>query len=73
MKAQSISTPGRTKKIIATIWTAAISLSSAMFTFVSGVRIGGSEYVYISTIKTAYICLYQFKCNEMCSLDNLMN
>ena len=50
MKAQSISTHGRAKKIIATIWMAAISLSSVISTFVKGVSIRGTEkveYVYI--------------------------
>ena len=39
MKAQSISTSGRTKKIIATIWMSAISLSCVIISFVSGVSI----------------------------------
>ena len=51
MKAQSISTPGRAKKIIATIWMAAISLSCVIVPFVSGVSIMGTEK---SDIETKY-------------------
>ena len=43
MKAQYISTPGRAKKIIATIWMAAISLSCVIVSFVSGVSIEDRE------------------------------
>ena len=37
MKAQYMSTPDRAKKIIATIWMAAISLSCVVVPFVTGV------------------------------------
>ena len=40
MQAKYISTPGRAKKIIATIWLAAISLSCVIVPFVSGVSTG---------------------------------
>ena len=40
MKAQSISTPGRAKKIIIIIWLTVISLSSVIVPFVTGVSIG---------------------------------
>ena len=39
MKAQSISTPGRAKKIIVNIWITAISLSCVIVPFVTGVSI----------------------------------
>ena len=54
MKAYSISTPGRAKKIIATIWMAAISLSCVIIFFVSGVSIGGAEK---SNIETKYMSI----------------
>ena len=37
MKAKYISTPGRAKKIIATIWVVAISLNSVAASFINGV------------------------------------
>ena len=37
MQAHSVSTPGRTKKIIAAIWVAAISLSSVPASYFNGV------------------------------------
>ena len=49
MKAQSISTPDRAKKIIATIWMAAISLSCVIVPFVSGVSIEDSKRVIHKT------------------------
>ena len=49
IKAQYISTPGRAKKIIATIWIAAISLSCVIVPFVSGVSIEDSERVIHKT------------------------
>ena len=54
MKAHSISTPGRAKKIIATIWMAAISLSCVIIFFVSGVSIGGAEK---SNVETKYMSI----------------
>ena len=53
MKDQYISTPGSAKKIIATIWMAAISLNCVIVPFVSGVSIKWYERVIrICTIKT---------------------
>ena len=46
MKAQYISTSGRAKKIIATIWMAAISLSCVIVPFVIGVSIGRIKMLF---------------------------
>ena len=55
MKAQSISTPDRAKKIIATIWMAAISLSCVIVPFVSGVSIERVKYICICNIETNWM------------------
>ena len=63
MKAHSISTPGRTKKIIATIWMAAVSLSCVIVPFVSGVSIRGSYlYVTLKLIDCSYINITALRC-----------
>ena len=53
MKAQYISTPGRAKNIIATIWMTAISLSCVIVPFVSGVSTEDNERdIYKTYIET---------------------
>ena len=52
MKAKYISTPARAKKIIATIWKAAISLSSVSVPFVIGVSIKKYEW---------FICIFNIE------------
>ena len=47
VKAQYISTPGRAKKIIATIWIAAILLSCVIVPFISGVSIGRAKVLFV--------------------------
>ena len=69
IKAQYISTSGRAKKIIPTIWTAAVSLSCVIVPFVSGVSIGVLKNL---TLKLN-ICSYQCNSSEMCTLAYLMN
>ena len=62
MKAQSISTPDRTKKIIAVIWVTAISLSSVAASHFNGVRYLHSCAIYNSTVyQFIYTCCSQFK------------
>ena len=46
MKAKYISTAGRAKKIIATIWMAAISLSCVIVPFVTGVSTGRAKVLF---------------------------
>ena len=62
MKAQYISTPGRAKKIIATIWMAAISLSCVIVPFVVGVSIGGMKELYMFVLLT-------LKLNDECYVN----
>ena len=74
MKAQYISTPGRAKKIIATVWMAAISLNCVIVPFVSGVSIKWYERVIHIYVPLKLIeCLYQCNSTEMYTLVNLMN
>ena len=51
MKAHSVSSPGRTKKIIAAIWVAAISLSSVAASYFNGVSASIFENTINSFIK----------------------
>ena len=66
MKAKYISTPSRAKKIIATIWMAAISLSCVVVPFISGV-----SYLYV--ILKIMECLYLSYSTEMYTLGNVIN
>ena len=66
MKAQSISTPGRAKKIIVIIWLTAISASSVIVPFVNGVSIRVTENL---TLKLN-IFLYHFNSTKMYHLIN---
>ena len=66
MKAKYISTPSRAKKIIATIWMAAVSLSCVVVPFVSGM-----SYLYV--ILKIMECLYLSYSTEMYTLGNVIN
>ena len=75
MKAQSVSSPDRTKKIIAAIWVFAIALSSVAASHFNGISTSRNEEIV--TVKKAEslntMCLSSIKCmNEIIwIMDNL--